>query len=317
MNFAHLFEAAMLVCFGFSWPLNVRKAYKARTAKGTSLTFICLIITGYIAGISAKFINHQLNYVLAVYFLNLAIVSLNVLVYIRNRGLDKKREQEKKHELKFVPVEEAEDVVRAEEKVTELQTAIDYEEQNGVIFLGSGKDGQIPVENLGKSFDFNFKIYNKSVAELGVTNLLNYYNEKIRKLNPEALLIHVGENDLELFKSSSSAFDEALLTFLDEVKLVRHNVRLALVSVKNTAHDRTIAEMNSHIKAIADAENCAFINIDGAKLWNPEATKAASDFAYSMGVRTRKPLKNVAEILFSWAEKELGVEVKDRESFAG
>ncbi len=54
MNFAHLFEAAMLVCFGFSWPLNVMKAYRARTAKGTSLPFIILIITGYVAGITAK-----------------------------------------------------------------------------------------------------------------------------------------------------------------------------------------------------------------------------------------------------------------------
>ena len=33
MNLAHLFEAAMLVCFGFSWPINVVKAYKVRTAK--------------------------------------------------------------------------------------------------------------------------------------------------------------------------------------------------------------------------------------------------------------------------------------------
>ena len=92
MNFAHLFEASMLVCFGFSWPLNVMKAYKARTAKGTSLPFIILIITGYIAGITAKIINGQFNYVLAVYFLNLAIVMTNVFVYIRNKALDKKAE---------------------------------------------------------------------------------------------------------------------------------------------------------------------------------------------------------------------------------
>ena len=83
MNFAHLFEASMLVCFGFSWPLNVMKAYKARTAKGTSLAFIILIITGYIAGITAKIINKQYNYVLAVYFLNLAIVMSNLVVYFR------------------------------------------------------------------------------------------------------------------------------------------------------------------------------------------------------------------------------------------
>jgi len=88
-----ILETTMLLCFGFSWPLNVIKAYKARTAKGTSLPFILLIITGYIAGISAKIITHQISYVLIVYILNLAIVSLNILVYFRNASLDKKRLQ--------------------------------------------------------------------------------------------------------------------------------------------------------------------------------------------------------------------------------
>jgi len=88
-----ILETTMLLCFGFSWPLNVIKAYKARTAKGTSLPFILLIITGYIAGISAKIITHQISYVLIAYILNLAIVSLNILVYFRNASLDKKRLQ--------------------------------------------------------------------------------------------------------------------------------------------------------------------------------------------------------------------------------
>ena len=88
-----ILETVMLVCFGFSWPLNVIKAYKAKTAKGTSLPFILLIITGYIAGISAKLISGQINYVLIAYVVNLAIVSLNVVVYFRNASLDKKRAQ--------------------------------------------------------------------------------------------------------------------------------------------------------------------------------------------------------------------------------
>ena len=86
-----ILETIMLVCFGFSWPLNVIKAYKARTAKGTSLPFILLIIMGYISGISAKIISGQINYVLIAYIINLAIVSLNVIVYFRNTALDKKR----------------------------------------------------------------------------------------------------------------------------------------------------------------------------------------------------------------------------------
>ncbi len=96
-DIASLLEAVMLVCFGFSWPLNVYKAYKAGTTKGTSLPFIILIITGYIAGISAKIVKAAsgeapLNYVFVVYIINLVIVSLNIVVYIRNAALDKKRE---------------------------------------------------------------------------------------------------------------------------------------------------------------------------------------------------------------------------------
>ena len=90
MEIAPILETIMLVCFGFSWPMNLIKAYKARTAKSTSLPFILLIITGYIAGICAKLASGNLNYVLIAYLLNLAIVSLNLVVYFRNVALDKK-----------------------------------------------------------------------------------------------------------------------------------------------------------------------------------------------------------------------------------
>jgi hypothetical protein len=85
-----IFETIMLVCFGFSWPMNLIKAYNAKTAKGTSLPFILLIITGYIAGITAKVVGGQINYVLVAYILNLAIVLMNLAVYFRNTTLDKK-----------------------------------------------------------------------------------------------------------------------------------------------------------------------------------------------------------------------------------
>ena len=89
MEIAPILETIMLVCFGFSWPINLIKAYKARTAKSTSLPFVLLIIAGYIAGISAKIIMGNNNYVLVAYLLNLAIVSLNLVVYFRNVALDK------------------------------------------------------------------------------------------------------------------------------------------------------------------------------------------------------------------------------------
>ena len=83
-----ILEAIMLICFGLSWPINTMKAYKARSAKNMSLPFILMIILGYFAGISAKILMNQTNYVLVVYFINLVVVSLNLLVYFRNKKLD-------------------------------------------------------------------------------------------------------------------------------------------------------------------------------------------------------------------------------------
>lgn len=94
---AELLEIIMIVSFGFSWPLNVMKSYKAKTTKGKSLSFLCLIFFGYIAGIASKFVNEaymasfaQKWYVLFFYVLNLIMVGLDLIMYARNYRLDKK-----------------------------------------------------------------------------------------------------------------------------------------------------------------------------------------------------------------------------------
>ncbi len=84
-----ILETVMLVCFGASWPVSVIKNIKAKTAKSMSLQFIILIIIGYLAGIAGKIINGNINYVLLVYLINLAFVSVNLAVYFINRRYDK------------------------------------------------------------------------------------------------------------------------------------------------------------------------------------------------------------------------------------
>ena len=93
-----LLEIVMLLCFGASWPMNVIKSWKARTAKGKSLAFLCLIELGYVAGITAKLINPayvatfaQKWYVLFFYVLNFAMVGVDLCLYFRNRKLDRQR----------------------------------------------------------------------------------------------------------------------------------------------------------------------------------------------------------------------------------
>ena len=97
---AELLEIIMIVCFGMSWPMNVIKSYKARTAKGKSVMFLLFILVGYIAGITSKFVNEAYMadfaskwYVLFFYFLNFIMVFIDLCLYIRNRALDKKVEK--------------------------------------------------------------------------------------------------------------------------------------------------------------------------------------------------------------------------------
>lgn len=93
---AELFEIIMIVSFGASWPMNVYKSFKARTTKGKSLGFLCLIFFGYIAGIISKLLNEAYMasitskwYVVFFYVLNLIMVGIDLCLYIRNYQLDK------------------------------------------------------------------------------------------------------------------------------------------------------------------------------------------------------------------------------------
>lgn len=88
---SQLLETMMVICFGLSWPISVYKSYKARTTQGKSLVFLLAIWFGYICGISGKILANNINYVLIMYFINLIVVSTDLLLYFRNHSLDMKR----------------------------------------------------------------------------------------------------------------------------------------------------------------------------------------------------------------------------------
>ena len=97
---SEILEVVMIVSFGASWPMNVLKSWKARTTKGKSLAFLCLILFGYIAGITGKFLNPAYMaqfaekwYVLFFYVLNFIMVSADLILYFRNKKLDAQREK--------------------------------------------------------------------------------------------------------------------------------------------------------------------------------------------------------------------------------
>ncbi|PWM32144.1 MAG: hypothetical protein DBX55_01600 [Verrucomicrobia bacterium] len=83
----------MLVCFGISWPFNIAKSLRSRTAKGKSVAFELLIIAGYLCGLVGKFILGNLNYVVFFYIADILMVAADLVLTLRNRRLDRERDK--------------------------------------------------------------------------------------------------------------------------------------------------------------------------------------------------------------------------------
>ena len=81
---AEIFEAGMLLCFGCSWPMNIAKSLRARTARGKSLAFELFVLVGCISG--------HINWVFAIYAADLLMVITDILLTLRNRRLDRRKE---------------------------------------------------------------------------------------------------------------------------------------------------------------------------------------------------------------------------------
>lgn len=85
-------EACMMITFGCSWPLNIIKSVRSRTAKGRSIGFLILIQLGYLAGIASKLLSGHITYVVIFYVLNLAMVTTDLCLVLRNTKLDRERD---------------------------------------------------------------------------------------------------------------------------------------------------------------------------------------------------------------------------------
>lgn len=95
-----LLEMLMLLCFGASWPVNISKLIRSKTTKGASILFYFLIWTGYVAGVVSKLITISINdcpwyesvkwYVMAIYIINLIMLTVGIIVWFCIRSKEKK-----------------------------------------------------------------------------------------------------------------------------------------------------------------------------------------------------------------------------------
>jgi hypothetical protein len=80
-----IFEALMLVCFGLSWPVSIVRTLRLKVVSGKSPYFIGIVILGYAFGLAHKIL-YSRDWVIGLYVFNIAVVSIDLMLYFKYRG---------------------------------------------------------------------------------------------------------------------------------------------------------------------------------------------------------------------------------------
>ena len=265
---AELLESTMLICFGLSWPMNLAKNIKAKSARNMSLQFILLIITGYIAGITAKIYTHKFNYVLVVYLLNLVIVSANVVVYFINRRYDR---QEKAANAKLSSqlsgnIKNAENTAHKKPSIQnqgddEMET---YRELNsiteagGVVLFGSNTFASLPVGELTQAFRITEPIYNRSIRNVRIDQIESYLKVCLYDLNPRKIFVNMGDIDI---LDENIDIDNFISKYEWLLYMIHTKTQASIYIVPIVSDSETAFRINQRLKTLASQTGCKYIDV--------------------------------------------------------
>ena len=92
MEISSLFEAGMLICFGFSWPFAIIKTIRVKNPAGKSYIFLSLVILGYISGCLYK-LTGRFDFVFWLYLLNGLLVFTDTVLCLYYRRKNRKNSE--------------------------------------------------------------------------------------------------------------------------------------------------------------------------------------------------------------------------------
>ena len=281
---AELLESTMLICFGLSWPMNLAKNIKAKSASNMSLQFILLIITGYIAGISAKIYTHKFNYVLIVYLLNLVVVSANVVVYFINSRYDRQAKaanaelsRQISGHADHTETGTADHSAEAAHTSTPIQPSIHeqgddemqtYSELNsiteagGVVLFGSNTFASLPVGELAQAFRITEPIYNRSVRDIRIDQIERYLKVCLYDLNPRKIFVNMGDVDIQ---DENVDVDNFISKYEWLLYMIHTKTQASIYIVPIVSRNPAAFKINERLKALASQTGCKYIDVSGVQ----------------------------------------------------
>ena len=81
----HYLEAAMLICFGASWPFAIMKTVRVKNPAGKSYLFATLVVIGYVAGSIARFMRDGVDLVFCLYIFDMMMVLTDTALCLHYR----------------------------------------------------------------------------------------------------------------------------------------------------------------------------------------------------------------------------------------
>ncbi|MCI8783319.1 MAG: hypothetical protein HFG83_04705 [Dorea sp.] len=276
---AELLESTMLICFGLSWPMNLAKNIKAKSARNMSLQFILLIIIGYIAGISAKIYNHRFNYVLVVYLLNLIVVSANVVVFFINRRYDRQAKEANAKLSRQISGNavntSVETAALTAQESTPLKPSIHsqgedemetYREMNsiteagGVVLFGSNTFAALPVGELAQAFRITEPIYNRSIKDVRIDQIESYLKVCLYDLNPRKIFVNMG--DIDILDENVDA-DNFISKYEWLLYMIHTKTQASIYIVPIVSNSPAAFQINQRLKALASQTGCKYVDVAG------------------------------------------------------
>ena len=174
--------------------------------------------------------------------------------------------------------------------------------QGGTVIFGGEEDLNIPLCELKQAFSLKENYYNRSAENISISNATDIYALNIADLNPETILLHIGDADIEMLLKSTEEFSSNYRRLISRIRKDNKKCRIAIVSFKNFNTDSNIEKLNKHLKYIADSEKCEFCDISQKKVWNPKQTQDVVSFVYDIGfvhpLKNKRPLNNLVRLLF-------------------
>lgn len=157
-----------------------------------------------------------------------------------------------------------------------------HDEKGGIVLLGGETAENILTDKFAGFYDIDMEVSNCSRSGMTLTEAAEVFDSFAAEKMPERLILHLGEADVESFEKNEREFDRAYLELIESIRKTIRTCSVCLVTLRNEENSAVIEKMNRHIRNIADAENCAVVDLNSIRDNDAEVCKTVA-FVYELG----------------------------------